>query len=140
MTLDELAHCSLWGGVPCAMILLNSKESPMTKRLHSVRIYYDVMVVAEEYGEFPINIAKENLCNIFENEQPKIEYNGSVHSVNKDNPWRYAIPYGDADGKPSYYYTTEAEKERKEVVKKVQGLLTKEEWDALTTQLCNETN
>jgi hypothetical protein len=112
----------------------------MAKRLHSVSIYYDVMVVAEEYGEFPINNAKENLCNIFENEQPKIEYVGSVYSVNKDNPWYDAIPYGDADGKPCQYYSIEAEKERKEVVKKVKNMLTPEEWDAITSQLCNETN
>ena len=112
----------------------------MTKRLHSIRIYYDVMVVAEEYGEFPINIAQQNLINIFENEQPKIEYNGSVYSVNKDNPWYNAIPYGDADGKPCQYYTREAEDERKSVVKKVKDMLSPEEWDALTAQLCDETN
>jgi hypothetical protein len=112
----------------------------MTKRLHSVSIYYDVMVVAEEYGEFPINIAQENLCNICENVNPKIVYNGSVYSVNKDHPWYDAIPYGDADGNPCQYYTRKAEKERKEVVEKVKNMLTPEEWDVLTSQLCNETN
>lgn len=112
----------------------------MAKKLHCVRIYYDVMVVAEEYGGFPINTAKEQLFNIFENEQPKFEYMNSVYSLNKDDPWYSAIPYGDVDGKPCQYYTCEAANKRKEVVKKVKNLLTSEEWDALKTQLCDETN
>lgn len=110
----------------------------MTKKLHKIRIYYDVMVVADNDCEYAFDAAKEQLINIFENEQPQFEYIHSIGSIDKENPWYNAIPYGDTDGKPCCYYTEDAIKERQNVVKKVQGLLTKEEWDALTTQLCGD--
>lgn len=109
----------------------------MTKQLHKICIYYDVMVVADT-TDFPINIAMDNLPTIIENEKPEYQYIHSIGSIDKENPWYSAIPYGDADGKPCCYYTEDAIKERQNVVKKVQGLLTKEEWDALTTELCEE--
>ena len=112
----------------------------MAKKLHCVRIYYDVMVVAENDSEYPADVVRKCLSDILENEPHQFEYMESVYSINKENPWYSAIPYGDVDGKPCYYYTCEAANKRKEVVRKVKDMLTSEEWDALKIQLCDETN
>lgn len=107
----------------------------MTKVLHLVRVYYDVMVVAESMSEYAIDVARSNITDILENERPEYDYIQYVSTLNETHPWYRSIPYGKADGKSCHYYTIEEINERKNVVKKVQAMLTPEEWEALTSQL-----
>ena len=110
----------------------------MVKELHSVRVYYDVMVVTDQCSGFPINVAQDNLPNIIENETPKYEYLSSVYALNETDPWYSAIPYGDSDGKSCYYYTADAMIERRKVVEDVKKMLTTKEWDALVSEIRSE--
>ena len=105
----------------------------MTKTLYSISVIYDVMVVVDE-SETAEDVARSYIQDIVENETPRYVDNGSVYKLYPEHSWYDAIPYGDADGKPAQYYTTEEIKRRREgkdVVVWVKNMLTADEWDAL---------
>ena len=105
----------------------------MTKKLYPISVIYDVVVVADE-SETAEYVAGSHIQDIVENEKPRYVNIGALYKLFSNHIWYDTIPYGDADGKPAQYYTTEEIKKREsgeEVVKKVKDMLTADEWDAL---------
>jgi hypothetical protein len=104
------------------------------KELQRVKIEYDVMVVVDDKKDVADVIDKE-LKKILRNEEPNYEFFGVVENLDEyDVDWYDAIPYGDSGDKPCQYFVTDAIKER-EVVEKVKGMLSEQDWEALVRQL-----
>ena len=114
------------------------EEPQMTKKLYSVSVIYDIMVVADE-SETPETVAKAYL-EFMKDEEPRYVNHGAVREITSGGSWYNGIPYGYADGKPAQYYTTDEIEKRKsiEVVEKVKNMLTVDELKILKTQLCKE--
>ena len=105
----------------------------MTKKLYPISVIYDVVVVADD-SETAEDVAWSHIQDIVENETPRYVNIGTLYKLPPNHSWYDAIPYGDADGKPAQYYTTEEIQKRessKEVIEKVKDMLTAGEWDAL---------
>lgn len=102
----------------------------MSKTLHTVQIRY-LIEVAADVDEAPEDVAKRFLSAVLRNETPHYSSLGPVHRVSESNKWYDRIPYGDTEGNPSQYYSTEEIKNRRDVVAMVKSYLTEKEWETL---------
>lgn len=104
------------------------------KELQRVKIEYEVMVVVDDRKDVA-DVMEKELKKILRNEDPNYEFFGVVDYAGElGEEWYDAIPYGDSEGKPCQYFVYDAI-EGRQVVEKVKGMLSEEDWEVLVREL-----